>query len=59
LIKILKLSIIIIRYQIYFRINLIKIERVILNESDDANEEGTDFIAEKEKVILILNSWLN
>jgi starvation-inducible DNA-binding protein len=43
---------------------LIKIERVILNESDDANGEGinsmmSDFIAEKEKVILILNSWLN
>jgi len=38
---------------------LIKIERVILNESDDANDEGIDFIAEKEKIIWMLNSWLN
>jgi len=43
---------------------LLKIERVILNESDDANDEGTnsmmsDFIAEQEKTIWMLNSWLN
>ncbi|WP_299527235.1 DNA starvation/stationary phase protection protein [uncultured Lutibacter sp.] len=43
---------------------LLKIERVILNESDAANDEGTnsmmsDFIAEQEKTIWMLNSWLN
>ncbi len=43
---------------------LLKIERLILNESDDANDEGTnsmmsDFIAEQEKTIWMLNSWLN
>lgn len=43
---------------------LLKIERSILNESDDANDEGTnsmmsDFIAEQEKTIWMLNSWLN
>jgi len=43
---------------------LLKIERAILNESDDANDEGTnsmmsDFIAEQEKIIWMLNSWLN
>ncbi len=43
---------------------LLKIERVILNESDDANDEGTnsmmsDFIAEQEKTIWMLNAWLN
>ncbi|WP_372794908.1 Dps family protein [Lutibacter sp.] len=43
---------------------LLKIERIILNESDDANDEGTnsmmsDFIAEQEKTIWMLNSWLN
>ena len=43
---------------------LLKIERTILNESDDANDEGTnsmmsDFIAEQEKTIWMLNSWLN
>jgi len=43
---------------------LLKIERAILNESDDANDEGTnsmmsDFIAEQEKTIWMLNSWLN
>ncbi|MEE9409286.1 MAG: Dps family protein [Polaribacter sp.] len=42
---------------------LLKIERVILNLSDDANDEGTnsmmsDFIAEQEKTIWMLNSWL-
>jgi starvation-inducible DNA-binding protein len=43
---------------------LLKIERAILNESDEANDEGTnsmmsDFIAEQEKTIWMLNSWLN
>ena len=42
---------------------LLKIERIILNESDDAKDEGTnsmmsDFIAEQEKTIWMLNSWL-
>jgi len=43
---------------------LLKIERIILNESDNANDEGTnsmmsDFISEQEKTIWMLNSWLN
>ena len=43
---------------------LLKIERNILNESDAANDEGTnsmmsDFIAEQEKTIWMLNAWLN
>jgi starvation-inducible DNA-binding protein len=43
---------------------LLKIERTILNESDEANDEGTnsmmsDFIAEQEKTIWMLNAWLN
>ena len=43
---------------------LLKIERVLLNESDEASDEGTnsimsDFIAEQEKTIWMLNSWLN
>ena len=43
---------------------LLKIERNILNESDRASDEGTnsmmsDFIAEQEKTIWMLNSWLN
>jgi len=43
---------------------LLKIERVILKESDKANDEGTnsmisDFIAEQEKTIWMLNAWLN
>lgn len=43
---------------------LLKIERSILNESDDANDEGTnsmmsDFIVEQEKTIWMLNSWLH
>ncbi len=43
---------------------LLKIERLILNESDDASDEGTnsmmsDFIAEQEKTIWMLKSWLN
>ena len=42
---------------------LLKIEREILNLSDKANDEGTnsmmsDFIAEQEKTIWMLNSWL-
>jgi len=42
---------------------LLKIERSILNQSDDANDEGTnsmmsDFIAEQEKTIWMLKSWL-
>jgi starvation-inducible DNA-binding protein len=43
---------------------LLKIERAILSESDEANDEGTnsmmsDFIAEQEKTIWMLNAWLN
>ncbi len=42
---------------------LLKIERIILESSDEANDEGTnsmmsDFIAEQEKTIWMLNSWL-
>jgi len=42
---------------------LLKIERVILNSSDEADDEGTnsmmsDFIAEQEKTLWMLNSWL-
>jgi len=42
---------------------LIKIERLILNDSAEANDEGTnsmmsDFIAEQEKTIWMLKSWL-
>ena len=42
---------------------LLKIERVILSSSDEADDEGTnsmmsDFIAEQEKTIWMLNSWL-
>ena len=43
---------------------LLKIERVILDESAEANDEGTnsmmsDFILEQEKTIWMLNAWLN
>ncbi|UMB55018.1 DNA starvation/stationary phase protection protein [Lutibacter sp. A64] len=43
---------------------LLKIERNILGESDEADDEGTnsmmsDFIAEQEKTIWMLNAWLN
>jgi starvation-inducible DNA-binding protein len=43
---------------------LLKIERAILKESDEANDEGTnammsDFIAEQEKTIWMLNAWLS
>ncbi|AUC22735.1 MULTISPECIES: Dps family protein [Polaribacter] len=42
---------------------LLKNERTILESSDEANDEGTnsmmsDFIAEQEKTIWMLNSWL-
>jgi starvation-inducible DNA-binding protein len=42
---------------------LIEIERNILNESDEANDEGTnsmmsDFIAEQEKTIWMMKAWL-
>jgi starvation-inducible DNA-binding protein len=42
---------------------LIQIERSIFDQSDDANDEGTnsmmsDFIAEQEKTIWMLKSWL-
>ncbi|MFT4645283.1 MAG: starvation-inducible DNA-binding protein [Planctomycetota bacterium] len=42
---------------------LLTIEREILNLSDEADDEGTnsmmsDFIAEQEKTIWMLNSWL-
>jgi len=42
---------------------LLSIERVILNNSGDANDEGTnammsDFIAEQEKTIWMMNAWL-
>lgn len=42
---------------------LIEIERKILNESDEANDEGTnsmmsDFIAEQEKTIWMMKAWL-
>ena len=43
---------------------LLKIERLILVEADEANDEGTnsmmsDFISEQEKTIWMLNSWMN
>ncbi len=43
---------------------LLKIERQILENSNDANDEGTnammsDFISEQEKTIWMLNAWLN
>ncbi|WP_457615649.1 Dps family protein [Lutibacter sp.] len=43
---------------------LLKIERTILEVSDEANDEGTnsmmsDFIAEQEKTIWMLNAWLS
>ncbi|SDX85975.1 starvation-inducible DNA-binding protein [Lutibacter oricola] len=42
---------------------LLKIERAILEESDNADDEGTnsmmsDFIAEQEKTVWMLNAWL-
>lgn len=43
---------------------LLKIERVILDQSAEANDEGTnammsDFIAEQEKTVWMLNAWLS
>jgi len=43
--------------------DLLKIERVILNQSAEINDEGTnsmmsDFIAEQEKTIWMMNAWL-
>lgn len=42
---------------------LLKIERTILDISDEANDEGTnsmmsDFIAEQEKTMWMMNAWL-
>jgi starvation-inducible DNA-binding protein len=42
---------------------LIKIERVILDKSDEADDEGTnslmsDFIAEQEKTVWMMKAWL-
>ena len=42
---------------------LIKIERKLLNLSDEADDEGTnsmmsDFISEQEKIIWMMNAWL-
>lgn len=43
---------------------LLKIERTILAEADDANDEGTnsmmsDFITEQEKTVWMMKAWLN
>jgi len=43
---------------------LLKFERAILEQSDKVNDEGTnammsDFIAEQEKTVWMLNAWLN
>jgi starvation-inducible DNA-binding protein len=43
--------------------SLLNIERVVLNLSDEASDEGTnslmsDFIAEQEKTIWMMQSWL-
>ncbi|WP_163408239.1 Dps family protein [Flavobacterium ajazii] len=43
--------------------DLLKIERNILNQSGEINDEGTnsmmsDFIAEQEKTIWMMNAWL-
>ncbi|MBK0368939.1 Dps family protein [Flavobacterium agrisoli] len=43
--------------------DLLKIERVILEKSDEINDEGTnsmmsDFIAEQEKTIWMMQAWL-
>lgn len=43
---------------------LLKIERDILEKSDDANDEGTnsmmsDFITEQEKTVWMMKAWLN
>jgi len=43
---------------------LLKIERDILNKSDDADDEGTNammsgFISEQEKTVWMMKAWLN
>ncbi len=43
---------------------LLKIERQILDKSDEANDEGTnsmmsDFITEQEKTVWMMKAWLN
>ena len=43
---------------------LLKIERSILNSSDEANDEGTnsmmsDFITQQEKTVWMMKAWLN
>ncbi|WP_111310006.1 Dps family protein [Confluentibacter sediminis] len=43
---------------------LLKIERAILNKSDEAHDEGTnsmmsDFITEQEKTVWMMKAWLN
>lgn len=43
---------------------LLKIERAILEKSDDANDEGTnsmmsDFITEQEKTVWMMKAWLS
>jgi starvation-inducible DNA-binding protein len=43
---------------------LLKIERQILEESDNADDEGTnammsDFIAEQEKTVWMMEAWLS
>ena len=43
---------------------LLKIERQILDKSDEANDEGTnsmmsDFITEQEKIVWMMKAWLN
>ena len=42
---------------------LLELERAILNEADEADDEGTnsmmsDFISEQEKTVWMLNAWL-
>lgn len=42
---------------------LLKLERQILDKAGDANDEGTnsmmsDFIAEQEKIVWMMNAWL-
>ena len=43
---------------------LLKIERIILDLADEANDEGTnsmmsDFISEQEKMLWMMNAWLS
>jgi DNA-binding ferritin-like protein (oxidative damage protectant) len=43
--------------------HLLKIERVILNQASEINDEGTnsmmsDFISEQEKTIWMMSAWL-